>query len=127
MGYDGPERRDQALTEDRVKLMISEAVQQALASHEQHLTAHMDRQFAMLRQSFADAFPGGDPHGHRIAHEKAIANATWWDKTKSDAARIQWEYATFFPRDHALVVGIGAALGLTEAQINDAWRQAGAL
>jgi len=42
MGYDGPERRDSALTEDRVKLMISEAVQQALASHEQHLTAHMD-------------------------------------------------------------------------------------
>lgn len=85
MGYEGPERRDQALTEDRVKLMISEAVQQALASHEQHLMAHMDRQFASLRQSFADAFPGGDPHGHRLAHEKAIANANWWDKAKSDA------------------------------------------
>lgn len=85
MTYEGPERRDQALTEDRVKLMISEAVQQALAAHEQHLTAHMDRQFALLKQSFADAFPGGDPHGHRLAHEKVIANATWWDKAKSDA------------------------------------------
>ena len=83
--YEGPERRDAALTEDRVRLMISEAVQQALASHEQHLTRHMDQQFASLRQTFAEAFPGGDPHGHRIAHEKAIANATWWDKTKSDA------------------------------------------
>lgn len=83
--YEGPERRDQALTEDRVKLMISEAVQQALASHEQHLMAHMDRQFASLRQTFAEAFPGGDPHGHRLVHEKQIANATWWDKTKSDA------------------------------------------
>ena len=83
--YEGPERRDQALTEDRVKLMISEAVQQALALHEQHLTAHMDRQFAHLRQSFAEAFPGGDPHGHRMAHEKAIATANWWDKAKSDA------------------------------------------
>lgn len=83
--YEGPERRDAALTEDKVKLMISEAVQQALASHEQHLTAHMDRQFAALKQTFADAFPGGDPHGHRLAHEKAIRNATWWDKVKSEA------------------------------------------
>ena len=83
--YEGPERRATNLTEDRVKLMIAEAVQQALASHEQHLMQHMDRQFALLRASFAEAFPGGDPHGHRIAHEKAIANATWWDKTKSDA------------------------------------------
>ena len=83
--YEGPERRTEQLTEDRVKLMISEAVKRALAEHEQHLTAHMDRQFASLRQTFAEAFPGGDPHGHRIAHEKAIANATWWDKTKSDA------------------------------------------
>lgn len=85
MTYEGPERRDQALTEDRVKLMISEAVKRALAEHEQHLTAHMDKQFAVLRQTFADAFPGGDPHGHRLAHEKAIATANWWDKAKSDA------------------------------------------
>ena len=85
MGYDGPERRTEALTEDRVKLMIQTAVQTALETHEQQLMQHMDKQFAALKQSFADAFPGGDPHGHRIAHEKAIAKAGWWDKTKSDA------------------------------------------
>ena len=83
--YEGPERRDAALTEDRVRLMISEAVQQALASHEQHLTRHMDQQFASLRQTFAEAFPAGDPHGHRIAHEKFIAQASWWDRVKGDA------------------------------------------
>jgi hypothetical protein len=83
--YSGPERRKAALTEDKVALMIQDAVSAALKSHEQHLTAHMDKQFSMLRQTFADAFPGGDPHGHRIAHEKAIANASWWDKAKSDA------------------------------------------
>lgn len=83
--YSGPERRQAALTEDKVTLMIQEAVSKALVTHEQHLTQHMDRQFALLRQSFADAFPGGDPHGHRIAHEKQIANASWWDKAKSDA------------------------------------------
>lgn len=86
MTYDGPERRTEALTEDRVQLMIQNAVQQALTNHEQHLVAHMDRQFAALRQSFADAFPGGDPHGHRLAHEKFIANASWWEKVKADAA-----------------------------------------
>lgn len=85
MSYDGPERRTEVLTEDKVKLMISVAVRQALTEHEQHLTTHMDKQFALLKQTFADAFPSGDPHGHRLAHEKAIAKATWWDKTKSDA------------------------------------------
>lgn len=84
MSYEGPDRQ-QGLTEDRVALMIEQAVQTALKNHEQHLTLHMDKQFAALRQSFADAFPGGDPHGHRMAHEKAIAKAGWWEKTKSDA------------------------------------------
>ena len=85
MTYTGPERRLNALTEDRVQLMIQTAVQQALTTHEQHLVQHMDRQFALLKQAFADGFPGGDPHGHRIAHERLIANAGWWDKAKSDA------------------------------------------
>lgn len=86
MSYEGPERRDGAVTEDRVRLMISEAVSTALVNHEQHLVTHMDKQFASLRQSFSDAFPGGDPHGHRMAHERQIANAGWWDKVKADAA-----------------------------------------
>lgn len=86
MDYNGPERRHEALTEDRVALMIQEAVSKALVTHEQHLMLHMDKQFAALRQTFAEAFPGGDPHGHRIAHEKAIRNAGWWDKIKSEAA-----------------------------------------
>lgn len=86
MEYGGPERRQEALTEDRVALMIQEAVSKALITHEQHLMLHMDKQFATLRQTFAEAFPGGDPHGHRIAHEKAIRNAGWWDKIKSEAA-----------------------------------------
>lgn len=85
MSYDGPERRNNSLTEDRVTLMIQEAVSKALTAHEQQLMAHMDRQFAALRQSFSEAFPGGDPHGHRIAHEKAIRNASWWEKVKSEA------------------------------------------
>lgn len=84
--YTGPERRQAALTEDKVALMIQEAVGKALVTHEQHLMQHMDKQFATLRQSFAEAFPGGDPHGHRLAHEQAIRNAGWWDKIKGEAA-----------------------------------------
>ena len=74
------------MTEDRVQLMIAEAVSKALATHEQHLMTHMDKQFASLRQTFAEAFPDGDPHGHRLAHERFIANAGWWEKVKADAA-----------------------------------------
>jgi hypothetical protein len=81
----GADRRRHGITEDRVQVMIQEAVSKALAAHEQHLTTHMDNQFRALRQTITDAFPNGDPHGHRIAHEKAIANASWWDKAKSDA------------------------------------------
>lgn len=85
MSYEGLERRQAALTEDKVALMIQEAVSKALTAHEQHLTTHMDKQFALLQKSFAEAFPGGDPHGHRLAHEKAIAKAGWWEKAKGDA------------------------------------------
>jgi hypothetical protein len=83
--YEGPERRNDALTEDRVKLLIQTAVTQAMRDHEAHVLTHMDKQFSMLRQAFNDSFPGGDPHGHRIAHEKAIQNAGWWDRIKSEA------------------------------------------
>lgn len=84
MNYEGPERRNHGLTEDRVALMIEQAVSSALKSHEQHLMTHMDRQFALLKQTFSEAFPGGDPHGHRLAHEKQIRTATGWDRMKSD-------------------------------------------
>lgn len=82
--YSGPERRNTALTEDKVRLMIQDALLAALKAHEAHITTHMDKQFAELKDTFAQAFPGGDPHGHRLAHEKAIRNATGWDKLKAD-------------------------------------------
>lgn len=84
---DTAERRpapEGGITEDRAALMIEQAMQAALKSHEQHLMLHMDKQFALLQQTFASAFPGGDPHGHRLAHEKAIRDATGWDRLKAD-------------------------------------------
>ena len=69
-----------ALTEDRVKVLISDALQ----SHEKRVMEHLDSGFDRLTQTFASAFPDGDPHGHRIAHEKAIKAATGWDRLKAD-------------------------------------------
>jgi hypothetical protein len=83
--YVGPERRGSVLTEEKVQLMIEQTLASALKSHEVQITSHMDKQFAELKASFALAFPMGDPHGHRIAHEKAIRDATAWDRIKADA------------------------------------------
>ena len=47
--------------------------------------------------------------------------------TTREAARIEWEYATSYQRDHQLVVMLGAALNLTEAQITSAWMEAATL
>jgi hypothetical protein len=68
------------LTEDRVKVLISEALER----HELRVMEHLDSGFDRLTQTFASAFPNGDPHGHRLAHEKAIRAATGWDKLKAD-------------------------------------------
>lgn len=80
----GDERRQETLTADRVALMIEEAVEERVTKMENKLVAHMDQHFTMLRQSFSDAFPGGDPHGHRMAHEKAIRQAGEWDRIKGE-------------------------------------------
>lgn len=77
--------RELCVTEDRVKLMIKEVVDQAVAEHEKRLRDHLDERFDTMQKLFASAFPGGDPHGHRIAHEKAIKDAEGWDKIKRDA------------------------------------------
>jgi hypothetical protein len=81
------------LTEDRVKVLIADALER----HEKRVMDHLDSGFDRLSQTFASAFPGGDPHGHRLAHEKAIRTASWWDKLKADVM------GKFF------VAGLGAA------------------
>jgi hypothetical protein len=44
-----------------------------------------------------------------------------------EAAMIEWQDATTYERNHPLVVMLGAALGLTEAQIDAAWMGAATL
>lgn len=38
-----------------------------------------------------------------------------------DKAQIEWEYATTFNRTHSLIATVGAALGLSEQQIDGMW------
>lgn len=61
------------------------------------------------------------------AQVEAAISAMPGTDMQREAARIQWEYATTFPRQHPLVVAIGAALDLTEAQIDAAWLHAATL
>lgn len=39
-------------------------------------------------------------------------------------AIIEWKYASQYKRDHPLVAGLGAAFGLSEAQIDGMWQAA---
>lgn len=43
------------------------------------------------------------------------------------SAEIEWEYATEMRRDHQLIAMIGAALGMTEPEIDELFVQAGAI
>jgi hypothetical protein len=58
------------------------------------------------------------------AQVEAAINAMPGTDMQREAARIEWEYATSYQRDHQLVAMLGAALGLTEAQIDAAWMEA---
>ena len=49
------------------------------------------------------------------------------DAATREAAIIEWQDALTYRRDHPLVVMLGAALNLTEAQIDNIWRTASEL
>lgn len=68
------------MTEDRVRLLVAEA----LETHEEKLLSHLDGKFAGLEKMIKSAFPDGDPHGHRAAHEAQIKQAQGWQKLKSE-------------------------------------------
>lgn len=49
------------------------------------------------------------------------------DPTLREATRVEWEYGTQVHRDHSMILAIAAALGLDEAQVNQAFREAALL
>lgn len=57
--------------------------------------------------------------------DNAIAGIA--DERLRDTTRVEWEYAPYCLRTHDMINAIGAALGLTPAQIDNAFREASQL
>ena len=86
-GYQGPDRRSGRIPvamEAQIALMVEEKVERRMSKLEERLMLHMDTKFAHLHRLITDAFPGGDPHGHRTYHELQIKQAAGWDKIKGE-------------------------------------------
>lgn len=88
--YTGPERRRHTgqfiteVSEAQIALMVEEEVERRVAKLETALLLHMDTKFAQLHKLITDAFPEGDPHGHRMFHERNIRDADAWAKIKGE-------------------------------------------
>jgi hypothetical protein len=92
--YEGPDRRQRetrtmcpaapSVSEAQISLMIEEELERRLGKFEDKMLLHMDAKFAQLHKIITDGYPNGDPHGHRMAHEKMIRDADGWSKIKGD-------------------------------------------
>ena len=65
-------------------------------------------------------------HGVSLAAVDAAINAIP-DAVTRESVRVEWEYAPHVERSHAWLVPMAAALGLTEAQVDQAFREAATL
>ncbi len=54
-----------------------------LTALETRLNKSFEEKFDTLAGLIKSAFPEGDPHGHRIAHERQIKSADAWDRIRS--------------------------------------------
>lgn len=65
-------------------------------------------------------------HGVSLAAvEAAIDGIT--DQQQRELVRVEWEYAPYVERSHPMLVPLAAALGLSEAQVDAAFREAASL
>ena len=65
-------------------------------------------------------------HGVSLAMVEAAINAIPEAVTR-ESVRVEWEYAPYVERTHAWLVPMAAALGMTESQVDAAFREAAAL
>jgi|688.fasta_scaffold299776_3 hypothetical protein len=56
------------------------------------------------------------------AVDAAIANIP--DQLQRDSVQVEWEYAPYVERTHPMLIPLAAALGLTEAQVDQAFIEA---
>ena len=65
-------------------------------------------------------------HGVGMAAVEAAIDAIP-DATQRDMVRVEWEYAPYVERSHPMLVPLAVALGLSEAQVDQAFREAASL
>lgn len=65
-------------------------------------------------------------HGVTLANVDAAIDAIP-DATQRDTVRVEWEYAPYVERSHPMLVPLASALGLSEAQVDAAFREAATL
>lgn len=65
-------------------------------------------------------------HGVSLAAVEAAIDGIP-DQQQRELVRVEWEYAPYVERSHPMLVPLAAALGLSEAQVDAAFREAAAL
>lgn len=65
-------------------------------------------------------------HGVQLASVDAAID-TIQDATTRDSVRVEWEYAPYVERSHPWLVPLAQALGLSEAQVDAAFREAASI
>ena len=88
--YSGPERRSEEALLSLVT-QIHEKVEKMQSALQQHMTEDSVKLANELRQLMDNAFPFGDPHGHRAAHEASIRRAEarfeFWKKMSFELSK----------------------------------------
>lgn len=62
-------------------------------------------------------------HGISLAQVETAINAIP-DQMQRDLVRVEWEYAPYVERTHPMLIPLATVLGLTEAQVDQAFREA---
>jgi hypothetical protein len=62
-------------------------------------------------------------HGTSLAAVDAAIDAIP-DQLQRDSVRVEWDYAPYVERTHPMLIPLAAALGLTEAQVDQAFVEA---
>lgn len=65
-------------------------------------------------------------HGVSLAQVDAAIDAIP-DAQQREECRVEWDYAPYVERSHPMLVPLAAALGLSESQVDQAFREAAAI
>jgi len=65
-------------------------------------------------------------HGVSLAAVDAAIDAIP-DQQSREEVRVEWDYAPYVERSHPMLIPLAAALGLSESQVDDAFREAAGL